>query len=62
MSALRNFSHTTRGASRASLKRQHADLSPDTLKKQASQQAAEYDRLADEHIIVTGARSDKKAD
>ncbi|GMK53763.1 hypothetical protein CspeluHIS016_0103490 [Cutaneotrichosporon spelunceum] len=34
----------------------------DTLKRQANQQAQEYDRLADEHIKATGAKSDKKAD
>ncbi|KAK1925878.1 putative endoplasmic reticulum protein [Papiliotrema laurentii] len=34
----------------------------DTLKKQASQQNAEYNRLADEHNKTTGAVSDKKAD
>lgn len=34
----------------------------DTLKKQANQQASEYNRLADEHIKVTGATSHKKAD
>lgn len=34
----------------------------DTLRKQAAQQAKEYDRLADEHIKATGGPSDKKAD
>jgi biopolymer transport protein ExbB/TolQ len=34
----------------------------DTLKKQASQQAQEYNRLADEHVKATGAQSDKKFD
>lgn len=41
--------------------RDHAD-DLDTLKKQASQQATEYNRLADEHNRATGALSDKKAD
>ncbi|KAE8538912.1 hypothetical protein D1P53_005280 [Cryptococcus gattii VGV] len=34
----------------------------ETLKKQASQQNAEYGRLADEHNKATGAVSDKKSD
>ncbi|OXG27931.1 endoplasmic reticulum protein [Cryptococcus neoformans Ze90-1] len=34
----------------------------ETLKKQASQQNAEYGRLADEHNKAAGAVSDKKAD
>ncbi|KIR27272.1 endoplasmic reticulum protein [Cryptococcus deuterogattii LA55] len=34
----------------------------ETLKKQASQQNAEYGRLADEHNKATGTVSDKKSD
>ncbi|KAG1740640.1 hypothetical protein EDB19DRAFT_1908390 [Suillus lakei] len=33
-----------------------------TLKKQAAQQAAEFDRLASKYNEVTGAVSDKKSD
>jgi len=33
-----------------------------TLKKQAGQQATEYNRLADEHNKATGSVSDKKMD
>ncbi|EKC98285.1 endoplasmic reticulum protein [Trichosporon asahii var. asahii CBS 8904] len=39
-----------------------ADRDLSTLKKQANQQAAEYNRLADEHNASTGAVSDKKFD
>lgn len=41
------------------------DVNPfslETLKKQSSQQAAEYDRLATEYNEVTGAKSDKRVD
>ncbi|WRT67945.1 uncharacterized protein IL334_004919 [Kwoniella shivajii] len=41
---------------------QGKDRDFDTLKKQASQQNAEYNRLADEHNKSTGAVSNKKAD
>ncbi|RSH87969.1 uncharacterized protein EHS24_000492 [Apiotrichum porosum] len=41
---------------------QAADRDFETLKKQADQQASEYNRLADEHIKATGAFSNKKAD
>lgn len=41
---------------------QGQDLDFATLKKQASQQAEEYNRLADEHNKSTGAISNKKAD
>jgi hypothetical protein len=34
----------------------------DTLKKQASQQAAEYDRLATQYNKETGKVSDKRVD
>ncbi|TDL26916.1 B-cell receptor-associated 31-like protein [Rickenella mellea] len=34
----------------------------DILKKQANQQAAEYDRLATEHNAAIGAKSDKRVD
>ena len=37
-------------------------LSLETLKKQAAQQAAEYDRLATEFNKSNGLVSDKKAD
>jgi hypothetical protein len=36
--------------------------SVETLKLQASQQAAEYNRLADEYNEATGAKSDKRRD
>ncbi|WVR06511.1 hypothetical protein IAU60_003542 [Kwoniella sp. DSM 27419] len=41
---------------------QSKDRDFETLKKQASQQNAEYNRLADEHNRTTGSVSDKKAD
>ncbi|KAL1413165.1 Endoplasmic reticulum transmembrane protein 3 [Vanrija albida] len=41
---------------------QAKDRDFDNLKKQASQQANEYNRLADEHNKATGSVSDKKAD
>ena len=37
-------------------------ITSDTLKKQAKQQAAEYDRLADEYNEATGAKSNKRVD
>ncbi|GJJ09333.1 hypothetical protein Clacol_003555 [Clathrus columnatus] len=44
----------------AAAERKSSDF--DTLKKQASQQAAEYDRLATEYIEMTGTKSDKRKD
>ena len=40
----------------------HTDRSADTLKKQANQQAAEYDRLADQYNKETGKISNKRKD
>jgi len=34
----------------------------ETLKKQATQQAAEYDRLAEQYNSETGKNSDKRVD